>query len=86
MLADFRKHFYEEWITKKSEDYFSKRDIKALPYLEKVKILLNDIKPNKQIVDNDIEIVAQEDINQLNNTEEEIEQKISYVVNKSIKK
>ncbi len=29
---------------------------------------------------------SQEDINQLNNTQEEIEQKISYVVNKSIKK
>ena len=29
---------------------------------------------------------SQEDINQLNNTQKEIEQKISYVVNKSIKK
>ena len=69
LLADFRKHFYEEWITKKSEDYFTKRDLKALPYLEKVKILLNDIKPNKQIAHNTQENIKnkQEDIDFINN-------------------
>jgi len=69
LLADFRKHFYEEWITKKSEDYFTKRDLKALPYLEKVKILLNDIKPNKQIANNTQENITnkQGDIAFINN-------------------
>lgn len=36
VLSDFRKYFYEVWLLKKSEKYFSDRDPKALEYLPKL--------------------------------------------------
>jgi hypothetical protein len=36
VLADFRKHFYEDWLPNNAVKYFEKRDPKALPYLQKL--------------------------------------------------
>jgi len=36
VLADFRRHFHEEWLPKHAIDYFRKRDPKALPFLQKL--------------------------------------------------
>ena len=36
VLADFRKHFHEIWLPKKSEKYFAERDPKALQFLPKL--------------------------------------------------
>ncbi|MER2528717.1 MAG: KilA-N domain-containing protein, partial [Candidatus Competibacter denitrificans] len=36
VLADFRRHFYEVWLPKKAEHYFSERDPKALQFLPKL--------------------------------------------------
>ena len=36
VLADFRKHFHEVWLPKKSENYFAERDPKALQFLPKL--------------------------------------------------
>lgn len=36
LLAQFRKHFREEWLLMKSVAYFQVRDVTALPYLPKL--------------------------------------------------
>jgi KilA domain-containing protein len=36
LLPDFRKHFTEVWLRRRSERYFKERDAKALGYLPKV--------------------------------------------------
>jgi hypothetical protein len=36
VLADFRRHFHEEWLPKRAVDYFRKHDPKALPFLQKL--------------------------------------------------
>lgn len=38
LLEDFRKHFYGKWIPGRMTAYFSERDPKALPYVEKLLI------------------------------------------------
>ena len=35
LLPDFREHFNNEWLLQRAEQYFSKKDIKAIPYLQK---------------------------------------------------
>ena len=35
-LDEFRKHFNEVWMPQKATEYFSSRDVQALPYLEKI--------------------------------------------------
>ena len=47
VLADFRRHFYEDWLPNHAIKYFEKRDPKALPYLQK---LLPSVK-FKQLTD-----------------------------------
>ena len=54
ILADFRKHFYEVWIQKRSLIYFQKKDIKALSYLQKVITLLENIKIEPYRLENKI--------------------------------
>lgn len=49
VLADFRTHFHEEWLPKRAIEYFSVRDPKALPFLQK---LLPGVK-FKQLTDSD---------------------------------
>lgn len=44
LLADFRRHFREEWLPHHSIDYFRKRDSEALQYLPK---LIAANKPKK---------------------------------------
>ena len=44
VLAEFKNHFYSTWIKERSAEYFAKRDAKALPYLEGVKLLLEGVK------------------------------------------
>ena len=44
LLADFRKHLHEVWIKEKSKKYFMDRDIKAIPYLEKVILEIPDFR------------------------------------------
>ena len=44
LLEDFRNHFYNTWIKKKSRDYFEKRDLKAVPFLDSVISLLEGTK------------------------------------------
>jgi hypothetical protein len=44
LLADFRKHFREEWLPNRSLDYFRRRDSEALQYLPK---LIASNKPKK---------------------------------------
>lgn len=39
LLADFRRHFHEEWLPKKAKKYFADRDPAALEYLTKVQAL-----------------------------------------------
>lgn len=41
VLADFRRHFVEEWMHKRALEYFSSRDVKALPHLENLLSLPN---------------------------------------------
>lgn len=36
LLGDFRDHFYNVWIKEKAAKYFSERDEKALPYVQKM--------------------------------------------------
>jgi hypothetical protein len=36
LLADFRRHFSENWLRYRARKYFQKRDIKALEYLPRV--------------------------------------------------
>lgn len=36
VLADFRRHFHEEWLPNHAMAYFQSRDPKALPYLKKL--------------------------------------------------
>lgn len=35
-LADFRAHFNDVWLLQKAQSYFSKKDIKALDYVQKM--------------------------------------------------
>ena len=44
LLADFRKHFREEWLPNRALDYFRRRDSEALQYLPK---LIANNKPKK---------------------------------------
>jgi hypothetical protein len=44
LLADFRKHYREEWLPHHSVEYFRKRDGEALQFLPK---LIADSKPKK---------------------------------------
>lgn len=41
LLADFRKHFLEVWLFKRSVGYFAERDAKAVPHLQKLLALPN---------------------------------------------
>jgi KilA-N domain len=36
LLADFRRHFREEWLPNRAQDYFRRRDSEALQYLPKL--------------------------------------------------
>lgn len=36
MMEDFRKHFYDVWIPSRAAKYFSERDPKALPYIDRL--------------------------------------------------
>jgi hypothetical protein len=36
LLADFRRHFQEEWLPNRALDYFRSRDSEALQYLSKL--------------------------------------------------
>lgn len=36
LLADFREHFHNVWLVKKSAGYFKIRDVNALPYLRRM--------------------------------------------------
>jgi hypothetical protein len=36
VLADFRRHFNEEWLPKRAIEYFEERDATAVPYLQKL--------------------------------------------------
>jgi hypothetical protein len=36
VLADFRRHFNEEWLPNLALEYFAERDATALPYLKKL--------------------------------------------------
>jgi hypothetical protein len=36
LLADFRRHFREEWLPNRALDYFRRRDSEALQYLPKL--------------------------------------------------
>ncbi|OQW92989.1 MAG: hypothetical protein BWK79_13525, partial [Beggiatoa sp. IS2] len=36
MWPDFIKHFYQEWLPNRAQDYFQKRDPAALPFLPKL--------------------------------------------------
>ena len=36
LLGDFRRHFHETWIPKRSQEYFRTKDPNALPYLDRV--------------------------------------------------
>ena len=40
LLPDFREHFNNEWLLQKAEQYFLKKDIKAIPYLQKMVLQL----------------------------------------------
>jgi len=44
LLEDFRDHFYRVWIKERSKDYFEKRDLKAVPYLQSVISLIEGTK------------------------------------------
>lgn len=39
-MPDFREHFNNEWLLQKAEQYFLKKDIKAIPYLQKMVLQL----------------------------------------------
>jgi hypothetical protein len=41
LLADFRKHFVEVWMAKRSVAYFGERDIKSVAYVERLLALPN---------------------------------------------
>lgn len=43
LLAEFRKHFHEVWIPEKMRVYFSDRDSKSLPYIDKFLLELQNI-------------------------------------------
>ncbi len=49
LLIDFKEHFHNVWIQTKAIKYFEKRDIKALPFLQKAILLIDStkIKPHK---------------------------------------
>jgi len=36
VLADFRRHFHEDWLPKHATKYFEKKDPGALPFLQKL--------------------------------------------------
>ena len=40
LLPDFREHFNNEWLLQRAEQYFSKKDVKAIPYLQKMMLSL----------------------------------------------
>jgi hypothetical protein len=54
LLADFRKHFIEVWLREHAIAYFKCRDVKALPYLEKIILALpepiKDTEPPKKSI------------------------------------
>lgn len=41
LIAQFKKHFIEEWLQKRARDYFFARDQSALPYMESLLALPN---------------------------------------------
>ena len=41
LIAQFRRHFIEEWLHGRARDYFSARDQSALPYIENLLALPN---------------------------------------------
>lgn len=55
LLPDFREHFNNEWLLQRAEQYLSKKDIKAIPYLQKMMISLpkTDSCQSKRIENND---------------------------------
>lgn len=55
LLPDFREHFNNEWLLQRAEQYFSKKDIKAIPYLQKMVLQLPKTQKCeiKQISSND---------------------------------
>lgn len=55
LLPDFREHFNNEWLLQRAEQYFSKKDIKAIPYLQKMVLQLPKTQKYemKQIISND---------------------------------
>lgn len=55
LLPDFREHFNNEWLLQRAEQYFSKKDIKAIPYLQKMVLQLPKTQKceMKQIISND---------------------------------
>jgi hypothetical protein len=36
LLAEFRRHFREEWLPRQATKYFAEKDGNALPYLPKL--------------------------------------------------
>lgn len=55
LLPDFREHFNNEWLLQRAEQYFSKKDIKAIQYLQKMVLQLPKTQKCeiKQISSND---------------------------------
>lgn len=51
LLADFREHFHNVWLTSKSVGYFKIRDADALPYLRKMFDSLPDVQKKSAIED-----------------------------------
>lgn len=48
LLADFREHFHNVWLSQRAEIYFKERDLNALPFLSKMILSLPEpIKPKK---------------------------------------
>jgi hypothetical protein len=41
VLADFRRHFVEVWMSTRAVSYFGQRDMKAVPFIEKLLALPN---------------------------------------------
>ena len=44
LLADFRKHLHEVWIPERSHAYFQEKDPAALPFLNKVLVLQENLQ------------------------------------------
>jgi hypothetical protein len=50
VLPDFRKHLHQVWLPTKAEAYFSSRDPKALPFLERAALAIASPDDDEDVV------------------------------------